>query len=66
MAAQVSACPAHLGGALGAALLALALKRRWVSRAPDSRAVRVTPRGSEELRARFGLSLDAKRATLAP
>jgi len=48
---------AHLGGALGAALLALALRRKWFSRDLDSRALEVTAFGRRELRARFGLGL---------
>lgn len=35
----------HLGGALGAALLELALRRKWVRRHPDERRLTVTPRG---------------------
>jgi DNA-binding transcriptional ArsR family regulator len=46
----------HLGGALGAALLAVALKRKWVAKELDSRALHVTGFGRRELRARFGLS----------
>ena len=46
----------HLGGALGAALLDLALKRRWVSRDLDCRALSVTSTGRREMRARFGLT----------
>lgn len=45
----------HIAGALGAALLQVALKRRWVVQDLDSRALRVTRVGSGELRARFGL-----------
>jgi DNA-binding transcriptional ArsR family regulator len=45
----------HLGGALGAALLNVALKRKWVVRERDSRALTVTGIGQRELRARFGL-----------
>ena len=45
----------HLGGALGAAFLDLALKRRWVARQRDSRALTVTTTGQRELRARFGV-----------
>jgi DNA-binding transcriptional ArsR family regulator len=45
----------HLGGALGAGLLGIALKRRWVVQDLDSRALRVTSRGRRELIARFGL-----------
>lgn len=45
----------HLGGALGAALLDLALKKRWVSQDLDSRALRLTPLGRRELKAHFGI-----------
>ncbi len=37
----------HLGGALGAALLDLCIARGWVLRTQRSRAVSITPRGSE-------------------
>jgi DNA-binding transcriptional ArsR family regulator len=47
----------HLGGALGAALLATALKRKWVSRDLDSRALSLTGVGRREMRARFGLTI---------
>jgi DNA-binding transcriptional ArsR family regulator len=43
----------HLGGALGAAVLRLALQRKWVARDLDSRALRITPSGRRELLARF-------------
>ncbi|HEV2205831.1 MAG TPA: metalloregulator ArsR/SmtB family transcription factor [Candidatus Acidoferrales bacterium] len=46
----------HLGGALGAAVLKLALKQKWVVRDLDSRALEVTPRGRREMAARFGLA----------
>ncbi|NSX05870.1 ArsR/SmtB family transcription factor [Cupriavidus gilardii] len=39
----------HLGGALGAALLDAMLQRRWIERTPSSRALRVTPRGLQEI-----------------
>lgn len=45
----------HLGGSLGAAFLALALKRRWVLQDLDSRALRVTAGGRRELLGRFGV-----------
>ena len=45
----------HIGGALGAALLQAALKRRWVVQDLDSRALRVTGSGRREMSARFGL-----------
>jgi DNA-binding transcriptional ArsR family regulator len=46
---------AHLGGALGAALLELALRKRWVARDLDSRALSVTAAGRRELQALFGI-----------
>ena len=45
----------HVGGSLGAALLTLALKRKWVVQDLDSRALRVTAGGRRELLGRFGL-----------
>lgn len=54
----------HLGGALGAALLGVALKRRWVAQDLDSRALRVTAAGERELLSRLGVRL-APRSTLA-
>ena len=39
----------HLGGALGAALLAVALKRKWVRKVPNSRALTVTAAGRREM-----------------
>ena len=45
----------HVGGALGAALLRIALKQRWVEKDLDSRALTVTRLGSRELLARFGV-----------
>ena len=48
----------HLGGALGAAVLRLALKRRWVIQDLDSRVLRITPTGRRELLARFGVSTE--------
>jgi DNA-binding transcriptional ArsR family regulator len=45
----------HVGGALGAAMLTAALKRRWVTQDPDSRALAVTSAGRREMLARFGL-----------
>jgi DNA-binding transcriptional ArsR family regulator len=47
----------HLGGALGAAVLRVALKRKWVVRDLDSRAVGVTNLGRREILARFGLPI---------
>jgi len=45
----------HIGGALGAALLKIALKRKWVVQELDSRALGVTSLGRREMAARFGL-----------
>jgi DNA-binding transcriptional ArsR family regulator len=47
----------HLAGALGAALLQLALERGWVKRERDSRAVRFTPAGLSAFEA-IGQSTD--------
>jgi DNA-binding transcriptional ArsR family regulator len=46
----------HVGGALGAALLDLALHKKWVVRDLDSRALTVTVAGRRDLRARFGIN----------
>ena len=45
----------HLGGALGAALWKVALKRKWVTQDLDSRALAVTSLGRREIMARFGV-----------
>jgi DNA-binding transcriptional ArsR family regulator len=45
----------HVGGALGAALLRIALKRKWVVQDLDSRALGVTNLGRREMLTRFGL-----------
>lgn len=45
----------HVGGALGAALLKLALKKRWVTQDLDNRALTVTTFGKREMLKRFGL-----------
>jgi len=45
----------HIGGALGAALLKVALKRRWVLQDLDSRVLEVTGIGRREILNRFGL-----------
>lgn len=47
----------HLGGALGAAILAVALNRKWVVREPDSRALAITSLGRREMLLRFGVSI---------
>ncbi|HUX68168.1 MAG TPA: helix-turn-helix transcriptional regulator [Terriglobales bacterium] len=45
----------HLGGALGAALLAVVLQRHWAVQELGSRALTLTRHGRRELLARFGL-----------
>jgi DNA-binding transcriptional ArsR family regulator len=47
----------HLAGALGAALLEVALKKKWVVQDLDSRALRLTKFGQREMQERFGLHL---------
>jgi hypothetical protein len=44
----------HLGGALGAACLQLALRRGWLRRELDGRAVTVTPKARREAPGLFG------------
>jgi len=45
----------HVGGALGAALLRVALQRKWVVPDLDSRALGITSLGRREILTRFGL-----------
>lgn len=53
----------HLGGALGAALAARFLKRRWISRQPQGRRVRLTKSGRQALGALLpGIALEEKVA----
>jgi DNA-binding transcriptional ArsR family regulator len=47
----------HLGGALGAAVLQVALRKKWVLHDLDSRALEVTKLGRREMLARFGLQV---------
>ncbi|MEO3754129.1 winged helix-turn-helix domain-containing protein [Streptomyces sp. B6B3] len=47
----------HLAGALGAALCATALERRWVRRVGSGRAVTVTPEGAEAFRDLLGAAV---------
>ena len=47
----------HMGGGLAAALLNLVLKRKWLIRDLDSRALGVTKTGRRELLTRFGISV---------
>jgi len=57
----------HVGGALGAALLKVVLKERWVVQDLDSRALEVTPLGHRKIGALFGayLAEDAGRGPTA-
>ena len=52
----------HIGGALGAALLEIALRRRWVEQDLDSRALSVHSAGARELSRRFGVRLSKHTA----
>jgi DNA-binding transcriptional ArsR family regulator len=54
----------HIGGALGAAILNIALKKKWVRQDLDSRALTVTAHGRREMLTRFGLEIE--RATRKP
>lgn len=45
----------HLGGALAAAFLKFALKKKWVVPDLDSRALTVTAHGRREMQSRFGV-----------
>jgi DNA-binding transcriptional ArsR family regulator len=47
----------HIGGALGAALLKIALRRKWVTQDLDSRALHITAVGLCDMRRHFGLQI---------
>ncbi len=47
----------HLGGALAAAVLNLAVQRKWLLRDLDSRSLSVTKLGRREMACRFGLGM---------
>lgn len=47
----------HLGGGLGAALLKVALQRKWLLQDLDSRALGITSLGRREIMTRFGLQV---------
>jgi DNA-binding transcriptional ArsR family regulator len=47
----------HIGGALAAALLKVALKKKWVLQELDSRALDITSLGRRELLTRFGVQV---------
>jgi DNA-binding transcriptional ArsR family regulator len=46
----------HIAGALGAALCSRMLALGWIARRPDTRALRVTHRGAQELQSHFGIA----------
>ncbi|CAI0941832.1 Helix-turn-helix domain protein [Serratia grimesii] len=48
---------AHLGGALGAALLNTFIERSWIRRQLDSRELQLTPTGKKVLKAHFDITL---------
>jgi DNA-binding transcriptional ArsR family regulator len=52
----------HLAGAIGAALLELALKRKWLVQDFDSRILSVTAAGRRALAQHFGLRLELAQA----
>jgi DNA-binding transcriptional ArsR family regulator len=47
----------HLAGAVGAALAAMMLERRWIARLPETRAVRLTTRGRDGLYRALGVEV---------
>jgi DNA-binding transcriptional ArsR family regulator len=47
----------HIGGALGAAILEIALGKNWVVKDLDSRALTTTAGGRREMQIRFGISM---------
>jgi len=54
----------HVGGAVGSAVLSLALARKWVIPDLDSRALGVTSLGRREMLARLGLRFEKFRTLL--
>jgi len=47
----------HVGGALGAAVLKLALERKWVVEDPGGRSLEITRQGRREMQSRLGLAI---------
>jgi DNA-binding transcriptional ArsR family regulator len=47
----------HIGGALGAAILEIALKKKWVMQELDNRALSVTNLGKREMKNRFRVAV---------
>ena len=52
----------HLGGALGAALLQTAVKRKWLKQDLDSRALALTAVGRKEIAVRFAIEVPVQSA----
>lgn len=46
----------HVAGSLGASLLDAFVRKRWVARNTNDRALRITPDGAREFRRRFGVT----------
>lgn len=55
----------HIGGALGGAILQVALKNEWLVQNLDSRALTLTALGRRQMQARFGLDGYAPRKSSA-
>lgn len=53
----------HVGGALAAGLLQIALRNKWLVRELDSRVLSVTSAGRREMLARFGINLQPAAGT---
>lgn len=51
----------HLAGALGAGIAERLLELDWITRVPDSRAIRLTEGGQQHLRENFAINLDVSR-----
>jgi DNA-binding transcriptional ArsR family regulator len=48
----------HVAGQVGAAICRHCLDRGWIRRLKDTRALSITPKGRQQLRERFGVTLD--------
>lgn len=47
----------HIAGALGNALLVKMLEQQWITRLPNTRAIKVTSNGSTQIKKNFGLDI---------
>lgn len=56
----------HLGGSLEAALLQMAIKRKWVTQDLDSRGLALMATGRKELSSRFAVELPIQVSTAHP